>query len=637
MKRDRQLAAALLGCVLVTAPVAAQVSAFGRYSGYSEESYDGWTRGSEYVEMADGTPIAVDVFLPTASGVAASEPLPVVLRYTRYYRALEEDGEIVDAVEQSSALRMLLRHGYAVAVADARGTGASFGVHFGAFSVEETADAFDLVEWLAARPWSNGKVGMEGRSYPGTTQYLAAASAPPSLVAIFPEMAGTTFFDFIRAGGTYKSDFIQVWSGITRAFDLARRGWVPARVDADADGSLRDAAVAEHSRNLWAAKIGKRAKTRDWTTRRGASTWSWESASPLHQTDAIEASGVAIYHVAGWYDLYPTQQPLLYANLHNPQRMMIGPWTHTVGGGSNPVYQAEMLRWFDFWLKGVPNGVMREKPIHYFLMRGDNTLPDDPERTASEDQEAAEDGRAWRATKRWPPKARTTTLHFAAGTSGTVASVNDGRLVRAAPTAASASDDYVVDYTSRTGSLSRWMVGYDAERADRPGTTFFDERTSEDEKALTFTSDPLTRKLTVVGYPVVHVWLGSTHRDGDLFVYLEEIDADGRSHYVSEGALRASYRALGEPPWGKNFGLPFHRGFKSDLAKLPAAPVELVLDLLGTATLFDRGHRVRLTLAGADVANHQRHPDRRGRDAPRITVLRDRDHPSRLELPVTRK
>ena len=92
------------------------------------------------------------------------------------------------------------------------------------------------------------------------------------------------------------------------------------------------------------------------------------------------------------------------------------------------------------------------------------------------------------------------------------------------------------------GTFSRWMNGYGSRRKQPADTAFFDERTAEDRKALTWTSPPLTEPMTIVGYPVVHLVMSSTHTDGDVFVYLEEVDANGAAHYVSEGALRASHR-----------------------------------------------------------------------------------------------
>jgi putative CocE/NonD family hydrolase len=510
-----------------------RVSAFGRYSGYSEASYDGWNRHSEYVPMLDGVMLAVNYFLPTRGGQEASEPLPVILVYTRYLRAWEEGDRIVTVIDQYPFLQELLRHGYALAVVNARGTGASFGIRNGVFSAAETADSYEIVEWLAAQEWCDGHVGMWGRSYSGMTSYHAATQAPPHLDAIFAEMAGPIVYDLIYQGGTYKSDFIKEWSHLVKRMD---RGILapPARVDSDPDGTMRNSAVAEHADNFWPHLMAKKAKYRDWSTiRRNGATWSWDMASSIHGAGQIKDAGVPVYHLLGWYDMYATQQAIMYENLKSGrQRMTIGPWTHS-GGFGGQIHGAEVRRWFDYWLKGINNGILREKPIHYYLMFGNNSVPQSPGRYVSQDEDEAEDGSLWLATKRWPPRVKTKKYFFRSGPSDTVDSANDGRLLTAKPGAAQASDPYKVDYSSSVGSFSRWMDGYGAERNDPPGTTFFDERTSEDEKALTYTSDPLAQEQAIVGYPIVHLWVTSTHNDEDFFVYLEEVDAQGNAHLIT--------------------------------------------------------------------------------------------------------
>ena len=411
----------------------------------------------------------------------------------------------------------------------------------------------------------------------------------------------------------------------------------PAPVEADTDGSLRDAAVAEHAENFWPAAFGQKAKYRNWSTERpDGSVWSWDVASSIHGAEAIRAARVPVYHLLGWYDLYTTQQAVLFANLGGtPQRMMIGPWLHDGGFGSD-VHRAEVLRWFDHWLKGIDNGITDEPPIHYSVMLGNNTVPERAGQRLSDDELAARDPETWIAAETWPPRARGKKLYLAAGPSGTVASLNDGRLDKKRPKAETGQDDYLVDYTSSMGSFGRWENGYGEERSLAPvGTTFFDERTAEDEKALTYTSAPQRRDLVIVGYPVVHLWASSTAKDGDFFAYLEEIDAEGRAHYVTEGAIRASYRALAEAPW-EQFGLPFHRSWKKDKIRLRGEPVELIFDLMGTAIVIDRGHRIRLTIAGADERNHALYPDRKGRKRPTVSVYRSREYRSWVELPTVR-
>ena len=643
----------ILACAPASDPASAPpevVSEFGTYTNPSAETFDGWNRYSQYIPAKDGTRLAVDVFLPTRDGVEAEAPVPVVLHYTRYIRAVEEEGQ-VRGRDSDLVLQHLLKHGYAVAVADARGTGASYGVHNGPFSVEETADSSAIIEWLASQRWSTGKVGMSGRSYPGMTQYQAATQAPPALKAIFAEMAGPSAYDFPFRGGTYKKQFVEVWGEGTKAQDLGQAG-VPARVDTDVEGVSRDDAIAEHAENLWVQDLVKLDSSfRDFAVDLdNGGHWSWDVIATLDDTDAIAASGIGIYHLVGWYDIYTTQQPWMYVALEgaSPQKMMIGPWTHS-GGYGGKVHRAEILRWYDYWLKGIDNGVMEEEPIHYYLMKGNHTVPassstseaaavgggeDAGEVMPTLDEAGAEDGEAWIAASAWPPAAQMRRFWLGGGTSRTVGSVNDGLLQMAASPGDAGADAYSVDYSSRMGSFSRWMNGHGARRESPPGSTYFDERTSENEKALTYTTEPMTEELTLSGYPTAHLWVTSTHSDGDFFVYVEEIDLEGRSHYVSEGALRASHRKTSEAPFD-NFGLPYHRSFPEDLAAMvPGEPTELSFDLMGTAIVIDAGHRIRVTLTGADSANFAFHPDPEGEDAPTIRVLRGGERASYVELPV---
>ncbi|NLF78513.1 MAG: CocE/NonD family hydrolase, partial [Chloroflexi bacterium] len=152
------------------APAAAQspdrVSRFGEYQGYSEPLYDEWVRVSQYVPVRDGTRLAVDIFRPAVGGTPVDDPLPVIWTFHRYHRArVDRAGKLTTILDQAPELEMMLRYGYVVAAADVRGGGASFGTRDGEFTRQEALDAYDLTEWFAAQPWSNGKIGMYGLSY----------------------------------------------------------------------------------------------------------------------------------------------------------------------------------------------------------------------------------------------------------------------------------------------------------------------------------------------------------------------------------------------------------------------------------------------------------------------------------------
>jgi putative CocE/NonD family hydrolase len=148
---------------------------------------------------------------------------------------------------------------------------------------------------------------------------------------------------------------------------------------------------------------------------------------------------------------------------------------------------------------------------------------------------------------------------------------------------------------------------------------------------LTYTTVPLNSSVQVIGHPIVHLWLRTDAPDLDLFVYLEEVDEDGNSTYVTEGNLRASHRAIGKAPF-ENLGLPWHNHCRSELDAIPSGePFELVFDLLPTAFLFSKGRRIRLAIAFSDADNF----DTPTVDpAPTVHLLREKHHASNIRLPI---
>jgi len=600
--------AAILVCTVglpALSPAAAQspdrVSRFGEYRGYSEPLYDDWVRFSQYVPVRDGTRLAVDIFRPAIDGAPVDDPLPVIWTFHRYHRArIDREGTLTTILDQAPELKRILRHGYVVAAADVRGGGASFGTREGEFTRQEALDAYDLTEWFAAQPWSNGNIGMFGLSYLGITQYMAASVQPPHLKAIFPMMAMFDLYTFVYPGGVFNENFVRNWGGHTILLDKI----LPAApVDDDPEGMLRAEAMAEHRDNTNIYTLATANPFRDSRNNTGEKQFFFE-LSPSTYIDAINDSGVAVYHLGGWFDMYPRDTLLWFANLTIPQKIVMTPWSHNGSGGFDLI--AEHLRWFDYWLKGIDNGIMDEPPIVYRVM-------------------GAPRSEAWRTATEWPlPEAQPAAYYFHPGPSGSVESINDGLLIAAMPTAADALDAYTVDYTTTTGQTTRWTDGYG-------GGYGYPDMRANDEKSLTYTTPPLETDLEITGHPVAHLWVTSTADDGDFFVYLEEIDERGRSTYISEGVLRASHRAMAEAPWN-TFGLPFHRSFEADIVPLPdGAPVELVFDLQPTSNIFDAGHRLRITVNGADADSFQ---TPKLDPPPTVSIHRSARHPSHILLPV---
>ena len=573
-----------------------RISTLGRYEGYSEAVYDGWTRSSQYVTVRDGTRIAIDIFRPTKEGVLHQDLLPVIWEHRRYQRAsVDENGNVHSQLDrQNHPMRTVVPHGYIFAVAAVRGSGASFGTRVDPMPPQESLDAYDVTEWLAARPWCSGAVGMYGISYSGAAQFMAASAAPPHLKAIFPEMAMFDLYDFCYPGGIFRYRFMEVWAQMVQGLD-SHKARTAAPVDEDGDRALLKQAVEQHQGNFDLRRVAK-AGHRDANFADLGQVYL--TNSPSTYVERVRASKVAIYQRAGWFDMYPRDMLLWFCNLDTPRKIAIGPWNHYQSRGVDR--GTEMLRWFDYWLKGIDNGIMDEPPIVYCVM------------DAPEDEMI-------RWARQWPvPEVRAATYHFCSGPSGSVGSVNDGCLTRTL--SAGGFDAYTVDCTTTSGAKTRWM----------PRSPQYEDMAANDAKALTYTTEPLAQDVEIVGHPVAHLWLRTSAEDVDVFVYLEDVDPAGRSDYVTEGCLRTSHRALCPAPYDR-IGLPFHRSFERDMKKRTDEPVELVFDLLPTAQRFQAGHQIRIAVTGADNDSYR---SLRHDPAATLSILRDTLHPSRVVLPV---
>jgi putative CocE/NonD family hydrolase len=614
-----------------------KISEFGKYHGYSEAMYDGNKRISEYLTLSDGTRLAYDLILPTKGGAPAGKPLPVLFKYTPYLRTFtifDKDGNnviadlfnlgwkekvflrvrywfgkrgnLMDPLFRTKYLENLVKHGYAVLVVERPGTGASFGVMNGSFEVGGK-EANEILEWIAAQKWCDGNIGMYGDSFQAMIQFAAAAAGNPHLKAIFPTSSGfDTYSSVMYPGGVFNKTFASFFSWSTSFLER-----VPTPVDSDKDGSLlaqarkeRGGSTLAKQSEIWFRKL----PFRDSTTSDGNRVWEG-SANLYPFLERINRSGVPVYLTAGWYDLFSGANEMFswYANLTVPRRVLVRPLDHSEVEKNqfDLDYGAEAHRWFDYWLKGIDNGIMNEPPVHYYVMGG-----------GKKD--------SWRTSDQWPlGNQKLTPFYFSEGKTGGVASVNDGFLRPEPPTHQDTADAYTVDYSTTSGKYSRWYA------VNWPRN--YPNMQPNDQKALTYTTPPLEADVEVTGHPLVHLWLTTDAPDLDVFVYLEEVDGSGKSAYTTEGILRASHRKLSRAPYN-NLGLPFHSHYQSDLQPIAAGqPAELVFSLLSTSYRFPKGSRIRITVAFADADNFETpviDP------APKLRVLRDQDHASFVKLPM---
>ena len=197
----------ILSCMSNNSSTADRISRPGEYAGFSDVIYDNeYEITSQYVRVSDGTKLAMDLYRPRdkETGKVIDSPLPVIWMHTPYNRRQVGNNALTVETYPGTAAR-LIKYGYVVATVDFRGLYASYG-HNEAFNRGEwmTAarrDAYDVTEWLAEQPWSNGNIGMWGCSATGGSQMQAATTAPPHLKAVFPMSCEYDVYPFRVPGG----------------------------------------------------------------------------------------------------------------------------------------------------------------------------------------------------------------------------------------------------------------------------------------------------------------------------------------------------------------------------------------------------------------------------------------------------
>ena len=642
MAKDQMSATRILFALLVCCSLSAcratadRKNASGNYSGYSNPEYLGFNKSSLYLTMPDGVKIAIDLYIPR--NLQAGKKLPTILEQTRYGRSIELRRPLNWFAPQTPPrMKEFVAHGYAWVMVDVRGSGASFGTWAYPWSPDEIKDGDEIVNWIVAQPWSDGKVGSLGVSYNGESAELLLANKNPHVKAIAPMFA---FWDVYPSeafpGGIYLSWFINGWGGLNEILDrndLAALGknkwWVPIvvrgipPVDGPDGRAMLSSAVAQHHNTNIAKFVGNVTYRDDQLSETAGLTDGFgpvvrdftrtalaqgagivELVNPTFHKTEIEASGTPMYDYEGWYDGATTRDAIhRFLDASNPQKLIIGPWIHgghrNVRTGNRFDEVAELLRFFDYYLKGIENGVMVEPRVTYYTMIEEK----------------------WKTAAQWPPP-EAKMIPFYLGSNHALARQ---------PVAPADADRYIVDYSVGTGRHTRWEPLIGGEISGGSSYLDYGDRRAVDRKLLTYDSAPVASDLEVTGHPTVKLFVASTATDGEFFAYLEDIDRGGRVSYVTEGELRAIDRKIDNDADHFCSLVPCHSFLRKDRAPLvPGEVVELRFDLLPTSYLFKSGHSIRLAIAGADEDHFASFPGA----PPTVSIWHGESHRSCVELPV---
>jgi uncharacterized protein len=580
-----------------------KISKPGQYQGYSAPIYKQCIRNSQYIPAYQGCRIAADIFRPAENGKASQTPWPAILIYTRYQRGARVGGiSIADNLE----FERIVKYGYVIIIVDGRGTGASYGSVRDRNNPEELLDGKALIEWISRQSWCNGKVAMMGGSFLGMMQLFVASAQAKTLISIVPTSCHVDRYRSEYPNGVWKP--YGNYASRTRDLDLNISAQ-PVDEDAQPDFPLMQAARKEHLANIWANDTIFHAKMcrNSWSPE--LKTRPFIDSGVINYAEKIKESGISAYFMGGWFEISPPHLIAGYSLLG--RKLIIGPWTHAQScGGGKGMLVTEHLRWFDYTLKGIENGIMHEPPIYYYTIN-------------------APAGKEWSFASNWPlPQQKLTPFYCGSKHSGTADSKNDSDLIKQQPVEKDARDEYQVD-----NDIQVWEGKYDFGARVWVG----DMSASTDQKGLTYTSEVLEEDLEVTGQPVVHMWINSTSPDGTFFAFLEEVDQNNFSRFVTDGCLKASHRLVhNESPWDE-IGIPFHRSNEEDILPLSGEPVELVFDLCTISYYFRKGKRIRLTITCSNRPTYAVPDCQQTNPTPVITVYKSQQHPSYVALPVIPK
>jgi predicted acyl esterase len=557
----------------------------------------------ERVRMRDGAELATDLYLP----VDAPRPWPAILVRTPYGRA----GSDRDA-------RIFAGQGYAVAVQDVRGRWGSQGT-FRLSSRQEAEDGYDTLTWLAARPWSSGRIGTYGCSYSGEVQYMLAALRHPNHAAAIAQNGGgawrggaSRLFGFSR-GGAFE---LATGFGWFRRF--GGRAFPPAPLpEVDAGEALAHLPVVDVLKASGAPPTDFEEFLR---FPPGDPHWSY-----LGDLGGGERFDVPTLHVGSWYDLTPAATLSLFETMRagsvsprarDGQFLLMSPAAHcqseelaaleAVGtrrvGDPRLDYYGLYLRFFDHYLRGAENGLEAEPRVRLFVMGDDR----------------------WRGEARWPlPGARSETWWLRGGGHANGRG-GDGRLERSPP-GEEPSDRYTFDPAHPVPSRGVTCCA--------PGVTVVpgshDQSDLEERPdVLVYTTAPLAEPVEVTGRISLRLWVASSAPDTDFTAKLVDVLPDGRAFNVQEGVLRARYR----------------EGLDRTVPLRPGEVVPVTIDLDATSNVFRAGHRIRLEISSSSFPRWDRNLNTGGpnfdeaRGVPAHNeVHHSAAHASALVLPVVRR
>jgi hypothetical protein len=585
-------------CGLLAGFIVVSVASFGlRETFAATVDYAVVVERNVTAKMRDGVTLRADIYRPKADG-----KFPVLLVRTPY-----------DKTNESSFGMKGAARGYVVVEQDVRGRFASDGDWY--VFKNESQDGYDTVEWAAALPYSNGKVGMFGGSYVGATQYLAAIAKPPHLAGICPTVTASNYHDgWTYEGGAFEQWFNESWSTGLASNTMRRR--VERVEHSNALEGTKTLPLANFAVLDAPSAEGIAPYFKDWLAHPDYDSYWKQWSIEDHYADIQ----VPVLSFAAWYDIFLGGSLRNYSRLKTEagtdaakhgQRLVVYVGGHAGGNASRwvgavdfgdklPIDQDEMtLRWYDWLFKGQANGVEQEKPVRIFVM-GKNE---------------------WRDEDDWPLARAKNTRYYLHSSSGANGLTGDGSLSTTLP-AQEKQDQYTYDPADAAPTIGGPLCCGSLPTGIGPE----DQRPAEGRAdVLVFTTPAFQKDFEATGPVTLDLYVSSSAVDTDFTGMLVDVWPNGFAQNLTSGILRMRYRNSQEKPELANPGETYH----------------VTVDLWATSNVFLTGHKLRLEVSSSNFPRFDRNLNTgeiqaRGTRMIKATnvIYHDKTHPSALIVPV---
>jgi uncharacterized protein len=581
---------AAITLVLATSPVQAA------------EPYEVILERGATMKTRDGVVLRADIYRPKADG-----QFPVLLQRTPY-----------DKRNSAEFAFKAASHGFVAIVQDVRGRYSSDGEWY-TFK-HESNDGYDTVEWAAALPYSNGKVGMWGGSYVGATQMLTAIAHPPHLAGLCAVVTASNYHDgWTYQGGAFEQWFDQSWtSGL--AEDTLNR-----MVTKDVNAVLGAAKLPLTDYPLFnfadpsVAPISTQALAPyfiDWLAHPDYDEYWKQLAIDEHYSDIT----VPVLSIAAWYDIFQGGSLRNYAGIkahggteaaRRGQHLLVTIGGHAgtgrkigdvdFGPAAAEYDENEItLKWYQYLFQGAPNE-FSGKPVKIFVMGANQ----------------------WRDEEDWPLARAQSTKYFLHSAKSANSLRGDGSLSSAA-SRSEPSDHYVYDPANPAPTIGGPLCCDKDHLAPGPR----DQRPVEArEDVLIYTTPAFSEDTEVTGPVSLELFAKSSAVDTDFLAKLVDVGPDGFAQNLTEGIIRARYRNSQEKPELMN----------------PGQIYKFAIDLWSTSNVFVKGHALRLEISSSNFPRFDRNLNTGEVQAvaqryvsATNTVYHDAEHPSALIVPVVK-